>query len=80
MPLRGHPLRGAAVGAALTAALAALGPDWPGWGCAAFMTGLFTYSSLWLWVRTAAKDSTSPALRRLETIRSYLANEPASFE
>lgn len=37
-------------------------------------------SSLAHWVAASAATSTSPVLRTVERIRSYIANEPASFE
>ena len=83
-PARRHAAA-ALIGLALAVAfstLATLNPGGlPWWAFAAAFCALFALSCLARWVSTAVQADTSPALlRRLETIRSYLANEPASFE
>jgi hypothetical protein len=74
-------LLGLALAAAFSAAAALNPAGLPWWAFAAAFCALFALSCLARWVSTAAQPDTSPALlRRLETIRSYLANEPPSYE
>lgn len=50
------------------------------WITAAAMCWLGFLGSVARWLSRTAATSASPALRAIERIRSYVANEPASYE
>ncbi len=50
------------------------------WAIAALACGVMGLALGARWVSLSAERSKSPGLRALERLRSYLANEPASFE
>ncbi|HWG43486.1 MAG TPA: hypothetical protein VN688_11925 [Gemmataceae bacterium] len=55
--------------------------DWfASWMIVASMCWLGCLASLARWLSLTAATSTSPLLRAIERVRSYIADEPASYE
>lgn len=67
--------------AAVCAAIYPFAGDWYGVVAAVGLTaGASAVASGFAWVSRAAMTSDSASVRFLETLRSYLADEPASYE
>ena len=74
-------LIGCSAVAALCGALYPFSGDYYGVAAGVGLTaGASALAAFFGWVARAARTSNSRVLRGLETLRSYLADEPASFE